>query len=121
MRREADAKYKQAREAHAAAAAAAAAATESMRTAVVTTEDLETFKQAHPIKDAIVKSDSFSMEQHARPALMSALSETRMAEEQKAREEGGSLYFFSSMVQVIEDSFSMARPDADAPTPTDND
>ena len=52
---------------------------------------------------------------------MSALSETRMAEEQKAREEGGSLYFFSSMVQVIEDSFSMARPDADAPTPTDND
>ena len=119
MRHEADAKYKQAREAH--AAAAAAAATEAMRTAVVTTEDLETFKQAHPIKDAIIKSDSFSMEQHARPALMSALSETRMAEEQKAREEGGSLYFFSSMVQVIEDSFSMARPDADAPTPTDND
>jgi hypothetical protein len=85
VRRQADAKFKKAMD------------------AAKATQEQEAAKAAAPA--ALVDTEVDHSD------LLSAIEE-QSPMEMKTREEGGSLFFFSSMVQVLEDSFSLLVADA---------
>lgn len=85
VRRQADAKFKKAMD------------------AAKATQEQEAAKAAAPA--ALVDTEVDHSD------LLSAIEE-QSPMEMKTREEGGSIFFFSSMVQVLEDSFSLLVADA---------